>query len=193
MSFLGMWCLLPMTADAITQYTPDLQPAIDAEATQPRSRDLLQWWHEKGSSEETRHQLIEAAAPSALDEQICLVYEAWEHGRDDSLPRLVVSARNSYPAAALAYALGPERFAHMPGWFGDLILTPEQVRQTLTAIEQAFTWNTQNRRQAEQRLAAALRDEGDQADIDALLDGVPPVWRAAAAADRGLLGAHFIP
>ncbi|WP_035839022.1 hypothetical protein [Kitasatospora azatica] len=193
MSFLGMWCLVPMKADAITQYTPDLRPAVEEEAAHPSSRDLLRWWQEVGSTEESRHRFVESAAPSALDERICLVYEAWEHGRDESLPYLVVSSRNSYPAAAMAFALGPERFAHLPGWIGDIILTPDQVRQSLPAIERAFSWSTQSRRQAERLLAAALRDEGEQADIDALLDGVPPVWRAAAEADRGLLGTHFIP
>ncbi|WP_158714163.1 hypothetical protein [Kitasatospora aureofaciens] len=85
------------------------------------------------------HQFIDAAGPSALDERICLVYEAWERGYDKALPHLAVSVRKGYPATAMAFALGPERTAALPGWFGDLILTPEQVRQTLPAVEQAFT------------------------------------------------------
>ncbi|GAA1236474.1 hypothetical protein GCM10009665_28240 [Kitasatospora nipponensis] len=193
MSFLGMWCLVPMQADAITRYAPDLLPAVEEEAAHPSSGDLLRWWREVGSTEESRHRFVEAAAPSALDERICRVYEAWECGRDEALPYLAVSCRNSYPAAAMAFALGPERFAHLPGWIGDLVLTPEQVRRTLPAIERAFTWSTGDRAEAERLLTAALRDEGDREDIDALLDGVPPVWRAAAGAGRGLLGAHFVP
>ncbi|MFJ9607672.1 hypothetical protein ACIRS1_15175 [Kitasatospora sp. NPDC101176] len=193
MSFLGMWCLLPMTADAVAQYAPPLRPAVDAEAALPGSRELLAWWREAGSTEESRHHLVESAAPSALDDRICLVYEAWERGSDDSLPRLTVSARNSYPAAALAHALGPTRFALLPGWFGDLVLTPEEVRQTLPAVEQAFTWDAPARHHAERLLTTALRDEATRADLDTLLDGVPPVWRAAADTGRGLLGAHFLP
>ncbi|MEV7775432.1 hypothetical protein [Kitasatospora sp. NPDC086791] len=193
MSFLGMWCLVPMRADAITEYAPALAPAIEAEAALPSSTAFLRWWRTEGSTETTRHDFIEAAAPSALDEQICRVYEAWERGRDDALPHLAVATRNSYPAAALAFALGPERFADLPGWFGDLILTPEQVRITLPVVERVFTWTAASRPPARELLAAALRDEGDQTDINALLEGVPPVWRAAAEAGRGLLGAHFIP
>ncbi|CAM5280641.1 hypothetical protein KAURM247S_04423 [Kitasatospora aureofaciens] len=188
-----MWCLIPVHADIITQYGTDLAPAIEAEAALPKSRDLLQWWQQEGSTEAFMHQFLDAAAPSALDERICLVYEAWERGYDKALPHLAVSTRKGYPAAAMAFALGPQRNAELPGWFGDLILTPEQVRQTLPAVERAFTWTPHTRRQAEQLLTAALYPEGDREDIDALLDGVPPVWRAAAEAGRGLLGAHFIP
>ncbi|MFF0413427.1 hypothetical protein ACFYUY_23695 [Kitasatospora sp. NPDC004745] len=139
------------------------------------------------------HQFIDVAGPSALDERICRVYEAWERGYDKALPHLAVSTRKAYPATAMAFALGPERNAELPGWFGDLILTPQQVRQTLPAVERAFTWSTETRRRAELLLTTALYPEGDQEDIDALLDGVPPVWRAAARAGQGLLGAHFIP
>ncbi|MFJ9846782.1 hypothetical protein ACIRYZ_41400 [Kitasatospora sp. NPDC101155] len=138
-------------------------------------------------------EFLDAAGPSALDERICLVYEAWERGYDMALPHLTVATRKAHPAAAMAFALGPQRNAELPGWFGDLVLTPEQVLQTLPAVERAFTWTTRTRHQAELLLAAALHPEGDQEDIDALLDGVPPVWRAAARAGRGLLGAHFIP
>ncbi|MFD5466073.1 hypothetical protein ACFWIQ_25040 [Kitasatospora sp. NPDC127059] len=193
MSFLGMWCLVPMAADTITHYWKDLAPAVEAEAALPASRDLLRWWQQAGSSEATMHRFLDAAGPSALDERICVVYEAWERGHDEALPHLAVAARKAYPAAAMAFALGPERHAGLPGWFGDLALTPEQVRQALPAVERAFTWTTRTRDQAGQLLAAALHPEGDQEDIDTLLDGVPPVWRAAADAGRGLLGAQFIP
>lgn len=188
-----MWCLIPMHADTITRYRTDLAPAIEAEAALPESRDLLQRWHQAGSTEAIMYQFLAAAAPSALHERICLVYEAWERGYDKALPHLAVATREAHPATAMAFALGPQRNAELPGWFGDLILTPEQVLRTLPAGERAFTWTTQTRRRAELRLAAALHPEGDQDDIDALLDSVPPVWRAAAGAGRGLLGAHFIP
>ncbi|MGF1425852.1 hypothetical protein [Kitasatospora sp. LaBMicrA B282] len=193
MSFLGMWCVVPMRADAIMRYVPDFAPAIEAQATDPDSLAFLQRWRASGSTEAGRHDFVESAAPCVLDEKICLVYEAWEHGRDPSLPYLAVAARNSYPAAGLAYALGPECFAHLPGWMGDFILTPDQVRHTLPDIERAFTWTPATRRHAAQLLTAALRDECAQDDLDALLDGLPPLWRAATDAGRGLLAAHFIP
>ncbi len=188
-----MWCLVPVNADTVARYAPELAPAIEAEAARPASTDLLQWWQATGSSPETMDRFIDLAAPSVLDERICTVYEAWEQGYDRSLPLLGVSARKAYPAAAMAFALGPRRYAELPGWFGDLILTPAEVAQSLPAIERAYDWTARSRRQAALLLTAALRDEGDPDDIDALLDGVPPVWRAAADAGRGLLGAHFIP
>ncbi|MFJ9953356.1 hypothetical protein [Kitasatospora sp. NPDC091207] len=113
------------------------------------------------------------AGPSALHQRICLVHEAWERGYDKALPHLSVATRKAYPATAMAFALGPQCNAELPGWSGDLILTPEQVLRTLPAVERAFTWTTRTRRRAEPLLAAALHPEGDREDIDALLDGVP--------------------
>ncbi|GHF91833.1 hypothetical protein GCM10018790_81200 [Kitasatospora xanthocidica] len=193
MSFLGMWCLAPMDPDAIARYAPELAPAIAAEASRPASMDLLEWWRSTGSVPEAMDRFIDLAGPSVLDERICTVYEAWERGYDKSLPHLGVATCKAYPAAGMAFALGPQRYTELPGWFGDLILTPEQVAQTLPAVERAYDWTPQSRRQAELRLTAALHGEGDRDDITALLDGVSPVWRAAADAGRGLLGAHFIP
>ncbi|MFB6894249.1 hypothetical protein ACFCX4_33625 [Kitasatospora sp. NPDC056327] len=182
-----------MRADAIARYAPELLPAIEAEAASPAAEAFLRRWRASGSTEEVRHDVVESGAPAALDVRIGRVHEAWEEGGDASLPSLAVSVRGSHPAAALAYALGPARFGGLPGWFGDLVLTPEQVRRTLPAVECAFTWTARDRHRAAVLLAAALRDEGDAYDIDTLLDGVPPVWRAAADAGRGLLGAHFVP
>ncbi|MFE3879481.1 hypothetical protein ACFXPX_34405 [Kitasatospora sp. NPDC059146] len=193
MSFLGMWCLVPVRPDTVARYAPELAPVIEAEAALQASTDLLRWWRAGGSNPEALDRFIDLTAPSALDERICTVYEAWEQGYDKSLPHVVASARKAYPASAMAFALGPQRFAHLPGWFGDLLLTPEQVVQTLPAVERAYDWTPQSRHQAELLLTAALHDEGGRDDITALLDGVPPVWRAAANAGHGLLGAQFIP
>ncbi|WP_158844597.1 hypothetical protein [Streptomyces sp. NRRL WC-3742] len=193
MSFLGMWCLIPMHADVIAQYSPELAPAVEAKAARPGSRALIRRWQQTGSTEEVMHEFLDEAGPSALDERICLVYEAWERGCDRDLPYLTVSVRKGYPAAALAYALGPQRSAELPGWFGDLVLSPEQVLRTLPAVERVFTWTAETRARAALLLAEALDPEGDRQDIDELLDGVLPVWRAAATAGRGLLGANFVP
>ncbi|MFJ9455392.1 hypothetical protein ACIRST_09960 [Kitasatospora sp. NPDC101447] len=193
MGFSGMFCLVPLKAEAALRYAPELGPAIEAEAALPASRDLLRWWQEKGSTGETMDRFVDAAGPSVLDERICLVYAAWERGHDASLPHLGVCIRKRHPAAALAFALGPLRCSALPGWFGDVILTPEDVVRTLPAVERAFTWTTEARRRAELLLSAALGTEGSQEDIDTLLDGIPPVWRAAAEAGRGLLGAQFVP
>ncbi|MFF8772398.1 hypothetical protein [Kitasatospora sp. NPDC015120] len=67
------------------------------------------------------------------------------------------------------------------------------VEAQATLPESRDFWTTETRRRAELLLTAALHSEGNQEDIDALLDGVPPIWRAAARAGQGLLGAHVIP
>ncbi|MFI6151633.1 hypothetical protein ACIBCA_02940 [Kitasatospora sp. NPDC051170] len=193
MSFLGMWCLMPMHAEVVARYAPELAPAVEARASGPGSRTLIRRWERTGSTEAGMRQFLEDAGPSALDERIGLVYEAWERGCDRELPHLAVSVRKGHPATALAYALGPRRSAELPGWFGDIVLGPEEVRHTLPAVERAFSWGEEARARAAQLLRDALYPEADRQDVDALLDGVLPVWRAAAAAGRGLLGASFEP
>ncbi|MCC9309968.1 hypothetical protein LN042_23320 [Kitasatospora sp. RB6PN24] len=108
MSFMGRWCLVPVDSGTIDHYAPLLQPAIDEEADQ--SSEFLQWWRTLADTKEARLQFLEAAAPYALAEHLRVVYEAWKRGHDAPLPHIAVTVRKRYPAAALAYAAGPERF-----------------------------------------------------------------------------------
>ncbi|MFE0461814.1 hypothetical protein ACFW1A_21460 [Kitasatospora sp. NPDC058965] len=193
MGWYGMWGLLPVRPETVERYGPLLRSAIDEERQLPASRELLREWHARGSGRWACDAFTEAAGPGALDGRIEVVYEAWEAGRDDGEPRVVVLCRKAFPAAALAYAMGPQRFSLLPGWFGDLVLTPAQVRASLPRVERAFTWTAAERADAERLLTEALRGDPDRADLDALLDGVPPVWRAAARGGFGLLGAQLLP
>lgn len=87
--------------------------------------------------------------------------------------------RKEYAVSSLFHALGPARAALLPGWCGTFLLTPEQVAESLTAVERAFALAPEDRAAAEARDWLSY-DAGEES----VLDGPPRVWRTAA--DRGL-------
>lgn len=99
-------------------------------------------------------------------------------------------ARKAGPFSALAYALGPDATLQLPGWFGDFLLTAEEVRAQLPAAEQALALTGTRRRNAVERIHAWLTVLGDAPDHDAeeLLDGPLRVLRHAARTGQGAAG-----
>lgn len=81
-----------------------------------------------------------AAAPSApavvamKDAATDLLYRAEAEGTDpDGL--FAVAVREGEPATALHHGLGAEASAQLPGWFGDFLLTADEVRAVLPGAE----------------------------------------------------------
>jgi len=99
-------------------------------------------------------------------------------------------ARKASPFSALAYALGPDATLQLPGWFGDFLLTAEEVRAQLPAAEQALALTGTQRRNAVERIHAWLTGLGDAPDHDAeeLLDGPLRVLHHAARTGQGAAG-----
>ncbi|MFE9428622.1 hypothetical protein ACFYNO_37405 [Kitasatospora sp. NPDC006697] len=196
MSWFGLMSVTPMAPEVLEVHRPRLQRAVEQFQAIPANDETLRFWRAGGFTE--FEGFAEETGPSALDAHIETVYQAWNAGRIATQPYLAVLARKSYPASALAWAVGPDRFV-LPGWFGDFVLTPEQVRDTLPQVEHAFSWPTATeygaaeRAEAERRLRIALGGEEEEEDVKALLDGLPEVWRAAAANGLALLGAHLLP
>ncbi|RKE05124.1 hypothetical protein [Streptomyces sp. TLI_171] len=131
------------------------------------------------------------AAPDLFDDHLDLLYEVWG-AHEKSGPFLVSSCRKGYPTVGLAHALGPRRFAALPGWFGNFVLDPEQVRATLPGVEAAFALDPAQQAIAEQRLHEVL-EEVTAEDAAVLFDEVVPTWRRAADLDWGLIGAQATP
>lgn len=50
----------------------------------------------------------------------------------------VATARKANPVAALCYGPGTQRSALLPGWFGDFLLSAEEVRTSLPRAEEAL-------------------------------------------------------
>lgn len=99
----------------------------------------------------------------------------------------VATARKAKPAAALCYGLGAERSAMFPGWFGDFLLSAEEVRTALPRAEEALDLATTQRSEALSRITAWMTTMGDAPDFDAaeLIDAPLQVLRFAAETGSG--------
>jgi hypothetical protein len=108
--------------------------------------------------------------------------DLWER-TDPDIETVFAILRKTDQVAALWWVLGPKRAAALPGWCGDMVLTPAQVHAALPAIERPFTW-------APARSAAVLAELTEIVEADnavKLLTGVPRLWREAVAAGRGIV------
>ena len=213
MSFFGLWMVTPLPDEQIARLAPVLVPAIARQAALPQSRLLWQRWatapgevrgYQPGLQPD--HPLLltldtsssaflelSSACPLNEEEAYDLVNEVWHLADVDA--SLVVTCRKGYPAAALAHALGPERFARLPGWFGDFVLDAAQTRAALPLVRAALDLDADERRRAHARAVEWLCEVGDGGAEDAtpLLDGLLPVWQAAVDASAGLFGHMVIP
>ncbi|MFJ9774243.1 hypothetical protein ACIRVF_23865 [Kitasatospora sp. NPDC101157] len=189
MSYSGMWFLVPAPAAAIERHGPRLRALLDGHAAEPGNAALRRRWERgEGFGADELEALV--SGPFGWDVNVNGLYDAWNDCGTEIGPALCVSARNRYPVLGLAHALGPERLAGLPGWFGDLVLTPEEVRAALPAVEGVFDLDGTARAAAKERAYEVL---GDSDDVPALFDAVVPVWRAAVEAGRGMIGAQLIP
>ncbi|MFE4393596.1 MULTISPECIES: hypothetical protein [Streptomycetaceae] len=184
MSYQAMWFLIPAPADVVERHGPRLRTLLDAHAADPGNRALRRRWEREGLAPEE----LEELAVGLLGEDPDGLYAVWEDCGTAG-PCAAVQARNRYPVLGLAHGLGPERTAGLPGWFGDVVVGPEEVRAALPAVEAVFDLDGAERRAAERRALDALRTD----DLSGLFDAVLPVWRAAAEAGHGLIGAQFVP
>lgn len=187
MSYSGMWFLVPAPAEAVERHGPRLRGLLAEHAADPGAVGLRGRW-ERG--EDLGVDELEALASGPLGEDVNGLYAAWNDCGTDIGPYVCVSARNRYPVLGLAHALGPERLAGLPGWFGDMVLTPAEVRAALPAVEAVFALDDTERAAARARALEVLRGTDD---VSGLFDAVVPMWRATAAAGRGIIGAQLIP
>ncbi|MFF4923936.1 hypothetical protein ACFY4B_25420 [Kitasatospora sp. NPDC001261] len=189
MSFRGYWVVMPVPVDVVADVAPVFTPLIDAQAAAGRER-LERWRHESPGRPDVT-ELHDLAAPYLLDDHLDVLFGIW--GTHEAAgPFLESSCRKGYPAVGLAHALRAERFLALPGWFGHFVLTPQEVRATLPAVQAALDLTPDQRSTVEQRLYDIL-DEVSEEDAAALLDDLVPVWRRAAATGQGLIGAQAIP
>ncbi|MET8540444.1 hypothetical protein ABZW03_07285 [Kitasatospora sp. NPDC004799] len=185
MSYQATWFLIPAPAAAVERHGPRLRALLDAHAAEPGNRALRRRWE---AGEHLAPDELEGLVAGPLGADPDGLYAAWEEcGRAG--PCAAVPARSRYPVLGLAHGLGPRRTAGLPGWFGDVVLTPEEVRASLPAVEAVFALDTAERRAAEDRAREALRTD----DLAGLFDAAVPVWRAAAGAGHGLIGAQLVP
>ncbi|MFF3565310.1 hypothetical protein ACFYXS_35230 [Streptomyces sp. NPDC002574] len=132
--------------------------------------------------------LIEVANPSTAatdavqDESMALMPEAI------GAALFVATARKANPVAALYYGLGARRSALLPGWFGDFLLSADEVRASLPRVEEALLLSDAQRSTALSRITAWMNAMGDAPDCVAaeLIDAPLRVVRHAAEAGCGV-------
>lgn len=100
----------------------------------------------------------------------------------------VATARKANPVAALYYGLGAQRSAMLPGWFGNFLLSADEVRTALPRAEEALLMSDAQRSTALSRITDWMAAMGDTPDCDAaeLIDAPLRVVRHAAEAGSGV-------
>src|SRR6478609_6236294 len=110
-----------------------------------------------------------------------------------------VEARGTGPVAALHYALGAAAAALLPGWFGDFLLTADEVRAALPDAVRALDLDGERRDRVLDRITAwttCASDDPDDPDAryfaaGELLDGPLRVLRHAADAGMGAFACTY--
>lgn len=102
-----------------------------------------------------------------------------------------VAVRKGEPATALHHGLGAQASAQLPGWFGDFLLTADEVRAVLPEAEPVLAPTGPRRTEILARVDAwayAMTDAPrGEFDAAALLSGPLRVLRHAAAHGRGVV------
>lgn len=100
----------------------------------------------------------------------------------------VATARKANPVAALYHGLGARRSAMLPGWFGNFLLSADEVRTVLPRAERALLLSGAQRSAALSRIADWMTVMGDTPDCHAaeLIDAPLRVIRHAARARSGV-------
>ncbi|WP_236240468.1 hypothetical protein [Streptomyces sp. CC228A] len=186
------------------------RPVRPLDGYPPREvRLALAWWH-NGGGEETF--FARPAGPSGPLEPTPAAYRFADlveaaHASSDSadadamqdastavMPEtigaglFVATARKANPVAALFHGLGPRRSALLPGWFGHVLLSADEVRAALPRYEEALLLPDGERAAVLSGITDWMTAMGDAPDADAaeLVDGPLRVVRHAAATGSGV-------
>ncbi|WP_327588632.1 hypothetical protein OHA25_17510 [Nonomuraea sp. NBC_00507] len=172
----------------------------------PDFRETLAWWSNGGDQEPFFEHPADPHGPliptptarrfADFIDDANAPTEATEAMRDASMTLMpeaegaglfVATARKANPAAALCYGLGAERSTMFPGWFGDFLLSAEDVRTALPRAEEALFLSTTQRSEVLSRITAWMTAMGDAPDFDAaeLIDAPLRVLQFAAETGSG--------
>ncbi|MEV7188183.1 hypothetical protein [Kitasatospora sp. NPDC093102] len=205
MGFTSAWAITSHPDSFISDLSPRLLTAMEADRTEPRAQQRWERWQKAplpdrrtwyGSSGLTAadgaavESFRELTAPGLnVDDMCCgtadpdfyVVDDVWT---DQPAEGIFVSVNSKeYAVSSLFHAIGPARAALLPGWCGNLLLTSAQVRETLPCVERAlaFTGAERSAAEAQDWLYYSPREES-------VLDGPLRLWRAAAENGLGLCG-----
>ncbi|MFJ2191931.1 hypothetical protein ACIOJE_29025 [Kitasatospora sp. NPDC087861] len=205
MGFTSVWAITSHSDSFISDLSPRLLPAMEADRSQPRAQerwerwlqaplpDYRTWYRSSGSTladNAAVESFRELTAPGLnvddmccgeADPDFCVIDDVWTNQPGDGL--FASANSKEYAIASLFHAIGPARASLIPGWCGNFLLTSAQVRQTLPRVERALTFTEAERSAADAQdwLHYSPREES-------VLDGPLRLWRAAAEIGLGLCG-----
>ncbi|MFJ5831423.1 hypothetical protein [Streptomyces sp. NPDC093089] len=211
MGFMSAWAISSHAEQAIADLSPRLLPAMQADRADPDAeRSWLAWrqnplpdhrsWYSLGGEDgrdgraRAEATAIESfrslTAPGSHVDEVCggmadpsfhVLDDVWEGQGEDEMFISVHS--KEYGVSSLFHAIGPTRAALLPGWCGNFLLTPAQVRAALPLVERALTFTPAERAAVE---AQDWLEYGE--DEESVLDGPLRVWRRATHEGLGLCG-----
>ncbi|MFC8076188.1 hypothetical protein ACFUN8_11700 [Streptomyces sp. NPDC057307] len=207
MSYTGVWSV-GAVPDAEVVALPRRFAHLDETWTVPDGcADDLRWWLGGGDREPyftpgptaAAHRFAAFArgggptAPAVVamrEAATDLLGRAEADGTDpDGL--FAVAVRKGEPATALLHGLGAEASAQLPGWFGDFLLTADEVRAVLPDAESVLDLTGPRRTEVLARVNAwayAMTDAPEgEFDAAGLLAGPLRVLRYAAAHGLGVV------
>ncbi|WP_328914396.1 MULTISPECIES: hypothetical protein [unclassified Streptomyces] len=207
MSATGVWIVGTVPDEAVAGIRREFPRLPFVGCLSPRFPEDLTWWREKSSGEQffdlsdPRRPVPTASALrfSAFVENSRITVDAVERMKDAVMDLFsqeggeglfCATARKASPAVALAYALGPTETLQLPGWFGDFLLSSEQVLTALPKAENALDLTRDQRAAVVSRAREWMTFMGDDPDHDAeqLIDGPLKVLRSAARTGNAVAG-----
>ncbi|MEU5383024.1 hypothetical protein [Kitasatospora cineracea] len=201
MGFTGAWVVVAVPDDELGRL-----PGLDGLFVPPAEVEGERaWWeavHERNRAGRVVHRLWEDEDADRLGQLINRWYEGADAAEgfrgavtgwlDEREPERFFAAvmRKAFPFGALAYGVGPEAVLGLPGWFGEFVLSADQVWDRLPEFEAALGWSGEERERILDRVRAWLVGLGDEPGYPAeeLLDGPLRVVRWAAARGWGVVG-----
>lgn len=209
MSSSGLWAIGALADADVATFHDRFNARIAGHRSRPQSAVDWTWWHD--STETTSlftvsadhpetplptadaHRLVGLAHSMPLDEPDAgdLIDECWATWADPTIVEpFVMVTRKASPVAALYYAIGPRRAGLLPGWFGNLLLTADQVPAALRDGQRALTLTGGERADVVTRIREWISAFGDDPDTspDDLLDEPLRILQNAAELGYGVAG-----
>lgn len=202
-----MWLVAAMPQERVKELAPGFNSTVDRHAAKAEHQVAWRAWCENPDlvpglfpDPQAGHPTMVAPLPSVAAFDALASDTPWEDPEAepidfnaarnyiDGLEPVCVIVRKGSPVAALFHGIGPARARLLPGWLGNFLLTPDEVRDLEPQLKEALAMPAEEHAQVVQRVRDWLNAMGDSGDKDAdlLVSGPLRTWRAAVEAGAGL-------
>jgi hypothetical protein len=154
----AMWLIAPMRDEKVAELAPRFHSAVNKHSARPALQAAWHAWCEDPDlvpgqfpNPQPGHPTWVSPLPAvaAFDALACDLpwddpeadhVDLWAADLYDPLAEPVcVLVRKGSPVAALFHGIGPARAQMLPGWLGNFLLAPDEVRALKPRAEQALT------------------------------------------------------